>query len=386
MGSKSVTFKQNAIVYGVKIDESEADPTKRVSYTDDAKGMVAMTIDKKTGVANYGTWKSAWIFDKIFPVMLKTDGTVDYKLDINDQTKKATGGTSDVDNLSYDGNAMVEWDKFYTKFSMSGEDECIQISDTKLEGFEAIGFIVENKKETSKIFSAMFGGFVDDNGKLRSIAGQYCNDTLGYMDSYNAALKNGERYDIDFPPLVMLKQAVFFALFKTCYQLEAMGISHNYTKATYVTSGQLKNTGAISRNPNYNYSKFMYIENGITVGDDRSNQIQYWVHGSQIYRNNVSFKMEYPYYGGTTSVPNNPWAGTNTMPDGIIKKMRCGNSFGRFPVDLDGTASTYETLEYHNCYQGTYYGFQGCLTGITGYSWSQGDNNISGRLTYIPKS
>lgn len=43
------------------------------------------------------------------PCMLKSDGTVDYYLDPDDYTKKEDGETpSDIANVNYNGNAMME--------------------------------------------------------------------------------------------------------------------------------------------------------------------------------------------------------------------------------------------------------------------------------------
>lgn len=69
-------------------------------------------VDLSTGVPHYGDWdktneKNKWLFPK--PCMLKYDGTVDYYLNENDETKKEDGTASDVANSSYAGNAMVEW-------------------------------------------------------------------------------------------------------------------------------------------------------------------------------------------------------------------------------------------------------------------------------------
>ena len=41
--------------------------------------------------------------------MVTYSGVVDYELDHNDTTKKLDGSPSDVDNLNYEANAMVEF-------------------------------------------------------------------------------------------------------------------------------------------------------------------------------------------------------------------------------------------------------------------------------------
>ena len=67
-------------------------------------------VDLTTGQPHWGDWDNdlaKFLIPK--PCMLKYDGTVDYYLDPNDYTKKMDGTDSDVTNLSYGGNAMMEW-------------------------------------------------------------------------------------------------------------------------------------------------------------------------------------------------------------------------------------------------------------------------------------
>ena len=58
--------------------------------------------------ADMGDWKNTWIYNRFRPCMLKTNGKVDYFLDPDDISKKMDGTASDIENTSYDGNAMVQ--------------------------------------------------------------------------------------------------------------------------------------------------------------------------------------------------------------------------------------------------------------------------------------
>ena len=61
---------------------------------------------------SYGSWET-FVNEVQRPVMLKTDGTVDYELSRTDFTKKVDGITaSDVATTGYDGNAMIEFRKY----------------------------------------------------------------------------------------------------------------------------------------------------------------------------------------------------------------------------------------------------------------------------------
>ncbi len=92
-------------------DSSPASVTYPAGY-DNSDYTDTFYVDLSTGVPHYGDWdktddKNKWLFPK--PCMLKYDGTVDYYLNENDETKKEDGTASDVANSSYAGNAMMEW-------------------------------------------------------------------------------------------------------------------------------------------------------------------------------------------------------------------------------------------------------------------------------------
>ena len=100
------------VIYGYHIDPDESDPYDCVSYIEGAIGRTPASMG--TTAFSYGSWKDAFFMPR--PCMVKYDGTVDYYLDPNDYTKKEDGTASDVANLAYQGNAMIEWPKIYYKF------------------------------------------------------------------------------------------------------------------------------------------------------------------------------------------------------------------------------------------------------------------------------
>ena len=110
-------------------DSSPASVTYPAGY-DNSNYTDPFYVDLSTGVPHYGDWdktndKNKWLFPK--PCMLKYDGTVDYYLNENDETKKEDGTPSDVANSSYAGNAMVEWGqdgkKLYWKIVPDSDDK-----------------------------------------------------------------------------------------------------------------------------------------------------------------------------------------------------------------------------------------------------------------------
>ena len=111
------------IVFAFHYSENDSDPDS-VTYPSvvpgttkapDNYGWTPFQMDFSTGVPNYGSWDPAgananklkWFYPK--SCMLKYDGTVDYYLKEDDETKKADGTASDVASTAYGGNAMMEW-------------------------------------------------------------------------------------------------------------------------------------------------------------------------------------------------------------------------------------------------------------------------------------
>ena len=93
--------------WGIDINQSTGD----ITYLARAQNMYPVSVTGDT-INNWNdnatSWKS-FVYDIARPCMLKSDGTVDYYLNRDDQRYKEDGVTaSDYNNTSYDGNAMVE--------------------------------------------------------------------------------------------------------------------------------------------------------------------------------------------------------------------------------------------------------------------------------------
>ena len=102
----------NVIIYGWHVDPNVSDPYNAITYLNDAIGKTPASMGIST--FDYGDWQNSFFMPK--PCMLKYDGTVDYYLDSNDYTKKIDGTSSDISNISYNGNAMMEWPLIWYKF------------------------------------------------------------------------------------------------------------------------------------------------------------------------------------------------------------------------------------------------------------------------------
>lgn len=110
--------------YGMRINLLDSNPATRVKYLYDAVGMTPAGMNFAGGGFDYGDWGDIWFVKKNRPVMVRTDGTVDYELNHENHALKLNGGASDITKTSYGGNAMSEipliWVKRWTQNNRCG--------------------------------------------------------------------------------------------------------------------------------------------------------------------------------------------------------------------------------------------------------------------------
>ncbi len=375
-------------VLGVTITENESDPERRVEYRDEAKGMQPVKITLSNGNVDYGEWKQKWPLEKIYPAMVKTDGTIAYKLNPDDQTKKAEGGASEISSTSFDGNAMVVFEKFYTKFSMEGENEVIQISDEPDDGFEAIGFIREDGSEADYICMPMFMGSFDSSSKLRSLSNQDIKYDTSFTDFRTAAQKNGTNYDIETYAMNQILNALYLILFKTCNWREALGEGRTYDNATNKKTGVLANKGGIAFDPTTKATKFLWIEDYVSWPQSGSG-IYRWEAGILCKNKENYVRMKPPYSGTDTATYEK--VTDHVYGQGYIKKMKADNKYGRTSVDAGGADKSYECCYWNdnsNTSGTVYISRRGPNSGVSGRNFgsaaSSSNPNYGAALSLIP--
>ena len=178
--------------YSYKIDMSDSNPATCVKphfdtrYGCDNFNFTSAHMDYANDKFDYGSWEP-FIRRIARPCMLKYDGTVDYYLDPDDYSKRITGEDSDVADVNYQGNAMVELEKLYFKrYTHNGIQYCF-IADRKLDNsFKCYAHHDKYGKELDYIYRAAYDGSYDGT-RLRSISGvDYHNLnalTAGYIMS-----------------------------------------------------------------------------------------------------------------------------------------------------------------------------------------------------------
>lgn len=377
--NKAYRCSLRASTFGVKITESESDPASRVTYTDDAIDMSPVKITLEDGTVDYGEWKDTWIFEKIYPCMVKTDGSIAYKLNPDDQTKKAEGGASEITSTSFDGNALVCVEKFYTKFSMDGDDEIIQISDDQDDGFEPIGFIREDGSEADQVFLPMFMGSFDSSSKLRSLSGQDIKYSTSFTDFRTAAQKNGTTYDIEVYAMNQFLTALYLVLFKTCNWREALGEGRTYDNTTNKKTGVLVNKGGIAFDPTTKATKFLWIEDYVSW--PKSGTAIYRWEAGILCKNKENYVAMKPPYSGTDVSGYEKVTDHVYISNQYISKMKSDNKYGRTPTAAQGSETTYEcTYWYDNnsTNDSVYVSLRGNYYSVAGRNF-----NLAASYTYL---
>ena len=88
--------------------------------------------DVEKNTIDWGDWENAQFMPK--PCMLRNNGTVDYYLNPNNYNQKADGSpTTDISDVNYDGNAMMEWSPVFTKNETIGTKHYIYFCSEKLD-------------------------------------------------------------------------------------------------------------------------------------------------------------------------------------------------------------------------------------------------------------
>jgi hypothetical protein len=196
-------LSEGRVIYGVHINSADSNPKTRVRYLADAVGMTPAAMNFTSGTFDYGSWANAFFMPK--PCMLKTNGQVDYYLNENDLTKKIDGSASDVANVDYDGNAMIEWgngaDIIWWKIAPdkgNPNSASLYVANYQADkDFKNLNFIDINGNEKSHFYTPIYNGSLDSNNKLRSISGQTVIKSKTASQEMAYARANGTGYEIE---------------------------------------------------------------------------------------------------------------------------------------------------------------------------------------------
>jgi hypothetical protein len=233
------------------------------------------------GVVNMGSWES-WINKHFTPVMLKSDGNVDYELSRENQNYRADGVTpSDIANINYDGNAMLRIKKFYISCSTETVGEpgskhnvhTIRISDSKKDNtYTCWGFVDADGVEHDYAYYGLYMGHVDANSKLRSISGITLSNVTNtgnhlktYSDIVAAAKANGNGWSISNFALENAIGLVMMMIYKDVNPMFVSKASLNPFTSENVdickVTGTRSSVGGFPYTPTGEQQKALWIEN-----------------------------------------------------------------------------------------------------------------------------
>lgn len=358
----SVTATFREYLYGFDLTIADSNPATRVTYPSDVENSgFAKAVMNFGGAFSYGSWPST-PGEKFMPrpCMLRFNGTVDYYLNPNDYTKKADGTTSDVANMNYGGNAMMEWPKIYVKRWESNGVYHFRCSDMKVDSdYECWSNYDKNNKEIPHFYTPIFFGSKDGSNRLRSISGQsnFVSNTAQTEVTY--AKNNGA--DIWYTEVLSDRELVndlLTMMFKST-DLQATAGYGVCSASAAIAPGSMNTKG------------LFWGAGDKTSGVKVFGMENWWgnilrrIAGWCISGGTQKVKLTRGTKDGTTvgdyNFDGNGYktiSGVNLTRSGYISKMKT-EPFGRFPMEANGSTTTFEADQVWADSGNGYYAFVG---------------------------
>lgn len=231
-------------LFGYDLDIEDSNPATRVSYPSDVDnyGYTAAAMDYSSGVFNYGDWPSK-PGEKFMPspCILKKNGTVDHYLNPNDYSKKVDSSASSVADSSFEGNAMMEWPKIYTKRWEEDGVYHFRCSDAKLDDdYECWCNYDINNNEINHFYTAIYISS-RVNSVLRSLSGLTPAGDNILSSEFSQAMANGDGWHIEPFADRLLIQDLLVMMGKSTDGQTVYGTGISSTKKN--TSGTMNDKG-----------------------------------------------------------------------------------------------------------------------------------------------
>ena len=342
----SVTATFREYLYGFDLTIADSNPATRVTYPSDVENSgFAKAVMNFGGAFSYGGWPST-PGEKFMPrpCMLRFNGTVDYYLNPNDYTKKADGTSSDVANMNYGGNAMMEWPKIYVKRWESNGVYHFRCSDMKVDSdYECWSNYDKNNKEIPHFYTPIFFGSKDGSNRLRSISGQsnFVSNTAQTEVTY--AKNNGadiwytevlsDRNLINDLLTMMFKSTDLQATagYGVCSASAAIAPGSMNTKGLFWGAGDKTSGVKVFGMENWWGNIFRRIAGWCISGGTQKVKL---TRGTK----DGTTVGDYNFDGNGYKVIS----GVNLTRSGYISKMKT-EPFGRFPMETNGSTTTFES-------------------------------------------
>jgi len=326
--------------YGVKINKLDSNPATRITYLYDAVGLTPAAMNYTSGAFDFGSWADIWFVKNNYPVMLKYDGTEDYKLLPTDYGLKIDGVTaSDVANTAYAGNAMAAMPLVWISQYEVGNYEYIILCEKQYDStYKAYAHQRANGTIQDKIYLSMYKGFYDGT-RLRSISGQQPMYSQTAAVEITRATANGAQYYTRTYAQRNLMQCLLTVMSKTDNGQTAYGNGNlNYTGVAptmgVMLTGSLNTAGQfMGYNDNIHQVKVFHQEGFWGDQWDR-------IAGLLNVNGKIKVKMARPY-----NLIGTDFIDTGLTPSGTtggyIKNSKM-TEYGRIPYNAAGSATTYQ--------------------------------------------
>ena len=357
--------------YGVKINKLDSNPATRITYLYDAVGLTPAGMNYVAGTFDYGSWADLWFVKNNYPVMVKYDGTEDYKLLPTNYEFKEDGVTaSDVANTAYAGNAMAAMPLVWISQYEIGNYEYIILCDKQYDStYKAYAHQRANGTIQDKIYLSMFKGSYDGT-RLRSISGQQPMYSQTAAAEITRATANGAQWYIKTYSQRNLLQCLLTVMSKTDNGQTAYGNGNlNYNAALTPTMGVMA-TGSLNTN-----GQFMgYNDNirQVKVFHQEAPWADQWdrLAGMLNVNGKIKVKMTRPYNLIGTGFIDTGLTPIGTS-GGYIKDSKM-TEYGRMPYNAAGSSSTYQSdgLWFNNGITAVALAGGSCAAGPLGGPWS----------------
>lgn len=319
---------EETITYTVRIDENNSNPMTACVYLDDAANMVKGSAD----------WDSMPVFGGIKPCVLK-DGRVQYYLQPDNFNLKLDNTPSTL--TGEDGDVMIEIRKF--AYRIYKEDNYIYVSVTNDPAqvaadsrytYDAFSRLTEG--DLDKFYKGAFKGYIDAEGKLRSIAGVLPANNKNIGAFRAAAQLNGEHYQQSTYAQLKALQCLYIIKYGTLNGQAALG------KGVVSVSAAIETGGTLENGMNYGATTDGSHHVKLFGIEDFWGNIWEWVDGlttngtRDLITSWNSFSNE-----GVPATSDTFVTGLEANASSWNKKVAGTTAAGFMPIEFGGSSSTY---------------------------------------------
>lgn len=320
--------------YGMRINRLDSNPATRVTYLFDAVGMTPAGMNFSGSGFDYGDWGDVWFVKNNRPVMVRTDGTVDYELNHENHALKPDGTASAIANTSYGGNAMSEIPLIWVKRWSQNNYDFVVFCETQYDDtYKAYAHTDADGNILPVTYFSMYEGAVINN-RMRSLSGQTPTASMTDEQETTAAKQNGERWDKQSFSEINL-------MYEMCTMISKSTNSQGKFGAGCSTAGNFLQTGTLNGKGQFFGSigttaavKMFYCENFFG---------NYWKRlRGLLLINGIYYIKPVPPYNSTGEGYINTGMTVTGTSGGYISKMEMVSDVGRIPTVVSGSETTYE--------------------------------------------